>query len=65
VRDRQRAGEVGEEDRARLERRHQQRFEPRVRLRELGAELGDATGDFLPGQVDLPDRMPLRGQQRG
>jgi hypothetical protein len=62
VRNRQRAGEIGEEDRARLERRDQQRLQPRIRLGERGADLGDAPGDFLPGQVDLPDRVPLRRQ---
>jgi hypothetical protein len=64
VRDRQRAGEVGEEDRARLERRDQQRLEACVRGSQLRAELADTPSELVPGQVDLPDRVPVGRERR-
>ena len=65
MRDRQRAGEIGEEDDARLEGRDKERIPPLVRGRELFAELADAAGDLLAGEVDLarirrPGILPRR-----
>ena len=65
VRDRQGAGEVGEEDGARLERRDEQRLAARVGVGQLGAELGDAAPDLVAGQVDLPDRVAVGREQAG
>jgi hypothetical protein len=65
VRDRQRAGEVGEEDCARLERRDEQRLAARVGVGQLGAQLGDAAPDLVTGQVDVPNRVALRREQAG
>jgi hypothetical protein len=53
------AREVGQEDRARLERRDEQRLASCVRIGELGAELGDAATDFRTGQVDIPDGVSV------
>jgi hypothetical protein len=58
--DRERAREVGEEQRARLERRDENRLAAGIGLRELPAELRDAAADLAAGQVDLPDRVPVR-----
>jgi hypothetical protein len=58
----QRPGEVGEEDRARLERRDEQRLEACVAPGELGAQLRDAAADLDPREVDLPDRV-ARGRE--
>jgi len=65
VRDRQRAGEVGEEDGARLERRDEQRLAALIGLGQLGAQLADPAPDLVTGQVDLPDRVALRREQAG
>jgi len=65
VRDRQGAGEVGEEDGARLERRDEQRLAARVGTGQLGAQLGDPAPDLVTGQVDLPDRVAFRREQAG
>jgi len=65
VRDRQRAGEVSEEDGTRLERRDEQGLAARVGLGQLGAELADPAPDLVTGQVDLPDRVALRREQAG
>ena len=64
MRDRQGAGEVAEEDGARLERRDQEWLAARIRLGELRAELGDAAADLGAGQVDIPDGMSIR-RERG
>ena len=60
VRDRQRPREVGEEDRARLQRRDEERVPPLVGGGDLDAELGDAARDLLAREVDLPDRSAAR-----
>jgi hypothetical protein len=65
VGDRERPRQVGEEDDARLQRRHQQRVFPGVGGRELGPELPDATLDLLAGEVDLPDRVSVRRELAG
>ena len=65
VRNRQGAGEVGEKDGAGLERRDEQRLAARVGVGQLGAELSDAAPDLVAGQVDLPDRVPVGGEQVG
>ena len=65
MRDRQGAGEVGEEDGAGLERRDEQRLAARVGGGELGAELADAARDLVAGQVDLPDRVAVGREQAG
>jgi hypothetical protein len=59
VGDREGAREIGQEDRARLERRDEQRRASRVRFGELCAELGDAATDFRTGQVDIPDGVSV------
>ncbi len=61
--DRQRPREVGEEDHARLERRHQHGIPAGVRLRELGAEFADPLGDLLSREIDGPDRVALLPQR--
>ena len=63
MRDRQGAGEVGEEDGAGLERRDEQRLAAGVGVRELDAELPDPVLDLAAGQVDLPDRMAVGREQ--
>jgi hypothetical protein len=55
VEDRDGAGQVGEEDEARLQRADEDRLEARVVAADLGAELPDAGGERLGGEVDLPD----------
>jgi hypothetical protein len=55
VRDGERAGEIGEEDEARLQRADEDRLEARVVAGDLGAQLGDAGGKLLGGEVDLSD----------
>jgi hypothetical protein len=65
VRNWQRAGEVGEEDRARLERRDEERLAAGVGVGELRSELGDAAADLVAGQVDLPDRVAFGREQAG
>jgi hypothetical protein len=57
VRDRQLAGEVGQEDDARLQRADQERLAIGVVARDLRAELGDPRGDLLAREVDLPDSI--------
>jgi hypothetical protein len=57
--DRQRAGEVGEEDEACLQRADQEGLPAFVVRGDLGAELGDARRELLCRQIDLPD--PLVG----
>jgi hypothetical protein len=54
VRDVDGAGEVGEEDEARLERRDQQRLALLVVAGDLPAELADARLQLLPREVDGP-----------
>jgi hypothetical protein len=65
VGDRQRSGEVGEEDGAGLERSDEQRLAARIRLGQLGSELADAAPDLVPRQVDLPDRVAVGREQAG
>jgi hypothetical protein len=55
VQDRNRAGEVGEEDEARLQRRDEERLPALVVGGDLGAELGDPGCDLLGREVDLSD----------
>jgi len=55
VEDRDRSGEVGEEDDARLQRRDEEGLAARVVARDLGAELADARAELLPREVDLAD----------
>ena len=55
VRDRQCPREIGEEDGARLERGDEQRLAALVGGGESRAELGDAAGDLVAREVDLPD----------
>ena len=57
--DRKGAREIGQEDRARLERRDEQRLASCIRFGELCAELGDAATDFRTGQVDIPDGVSV------
>ena len=57
--DREGAREIGQEDRARLERRDEQRLASCVRLGEFCAELDDAATDFRTGQVDIPDGVSV------
>jgi len=47
VRNRQGAGEIGQEDGARLERCDQERLASPVGCRELRPDLGDPAGDLL------------------
>ena len=65
MRDRQRAGEVGEEDGARLERRDEERLTARVGIGQLRAELADAAADLVAGQIDLPDGVALCSEPVG
>ena len=60
VRDRNRAGEIGEEDEARLERCDEQRLAAGVVTCDLAAELGDARRQLPPREVDLADCVPRR-----
>jgi hypothetical protein len=53
VRDRNRAGEVGEEDDARLQQRDEQQVAVRVVPCDLGAELVDAGLKLLGGEEDV------------
>jgi hypothetical protein len=57
VEDRDRPRQVGDEDEARLQRRDEQRLAVAIVGRDLGAELGDAAGDLLRAEVDLPDTL--------
>jgi hypothetical protein len=57
VDDRQRAGEIGDEDDRGLEGGDQDRFEALVVGRDLGAELLDPSLDLLPREVDLADSL--------
>jgi hypothetical protein len=52
--DRQSPGEIGEEDDAGLERRNQQRLEPRVVAGDLPPELVDTRLQLLAPEVDVP-----------
>jgi hypothetical protein len=55
VRDGQRAGEVGQEDEARLERCDEERRLAFVVTGEVGAELADARVELLAPEVDVAD----------
>jgi hypothetical protein len=55
VRDRDRAGEVGEEDEARLQQRDEQELAAGVVAGDLGAQLPDASPKLLRGEEDLAD----------
>jgi hypothetical protein len=59
VRDRNGAGEVGDEEQRSLQRRYEDRVEPGVVGSDRGAELGDARADLLLGQVRLADLEPI------
>lgn len=65
MRDRQRTGEVGQEDGAGLERSDEQRLAAGIGLGQLGADLADPAPDLVTGQVDLPDRVAVRREQAG
>jgi hypothetical protein len=52
-----RAGEIGQEDEAPLERADEERLAARVVLGDSTAELSDAHPDLLGGQVDLTDAV--------
>jgi hypothetical protein len=58
VGDPDRAREVSQEDRARLERRDQQGLAVVVVGADEAAELLDAGSDLLSREIDLPDRVP-------
>jgi hypothetical protein len=60
VRHLERSGEIGEEDRARLQRRDEERLLPLVVLGEESSQLSYADGDLLAGEEDLPDAPVLR-----
>jgi hypothetical protein len=60
VEDRSGAGEVCEEDEARLQRADEERLAAVVVGCDLGSELVDAGRDLRSGQVDLPDPV-VRG----
>jgi hypothetical protein len=55
VRDVELAGEIGEEDDARLERRDQDELALVVVVRDLVCQLGDACGDLLRREVAVAD----------
>ncbi len=55
MRDRERAGEVRDEDEARLERCDEQWVPPLVVEGELVSELANAGGDLLAREVDVAD----------
>jgi hypothetical protein len=55
VRDRDRAGEVGEEDEARLQERDEDQVAVRVVDRNLGTQLRDAAAQLISREEDLPD----------
>jgi hypothetical protein len=52
---RNRAGEVGDEDEARLQEADEQRLPALVVLRDLTTELADAGRDLLGTEIDLAD----------
>jgi hypothetical protein len=56
VRDPDRPRQVGEEDRARLERCDEQRLEAVVVEGDRLPELGDTPRDLVAREVDVPDR---------
>ncbi len=58
VRNRDRPGQVREEDGARLQRCDEQRLTPVVVTGDLAAELGDARVQLLAREVDLADGVP-------
>jgi hypothetical protein len=64
VHDLERAGEVGEEDEARLEAADQDRLAARIVLADLLAELLDAPADLVGGEVDLADPAVEIGRDR-
>jgi hypothetical protein len=55
VRDRDRPGEVGQEDEARLQQRDEQEVAVLVVARDLRAELLDAAAQLLRAKKDLAD----------
>ena len=55
VQDRDCAGEVGEEDEARLQRPHENGLSVRVIARDLGAELMHTGAELVSREVDLAD----------
>jgi hypothetical protein len=63
VRDGERAGDVREEDDARLERRDQDRIEARVITRDLVAELGNPGSNLRAAEIDGPE-VALVGSER-
>jgi hypothetical protein len=65
VRDRDRAGEIGQEDGAGLEWRDEQRLAAGVGGGQLEAQLPDTVLDLAAGEVDLSDRMAVGREQAG
>jgi hypothetical protein len=64
MQERQRPGQVGHEDEARLQSADEERLTPGVVAGDLFAELRDAGRDLLCGEIDLPDRIEVeRGQE--
>jgi hypothetical protein len=55
MRDRNRAGEIGEEDEARLQERDEQEVAVGVVLGDLATELADAGPDLFRGEKGLAD----------
>ena len=53
--DRDRAGEIGDEDEARLQQPDEQRLTAGVVIRDLPTELADAGGDLLGVEIELAD----------
>jgi hypothetical protein len=56
--DRQGAGQIRDEDDARLERRDEQRLSPFVVTRDLAPELADTRPQLLAREIDLPESRP-------
>jgi hypothetical protein len=58
VQNRDRTGQIREEDGARFQRGDEQRLTPVVVTGDLAAELGDARAQLLASEVDLADGVP-------
>jgi hypothetical protein len=56
-----RAGEVGDEEQARLQRPDEQRLRAAVVGSDLQAEIRDAGADLIRGQVDVAETLVRRG----
>jgi hypothetical protein len=60
---RDRARQVGDEEEARLQRADEERLAPPVVVRDLAAELVDASSDLARGEVDVADALVVVGQE--